>query len=179
MSVTFWTRFVSNTVFWLLSFMLLSMCRTAVEFRYMMIKANQWFGSCIYSVGAAALVTGIGGSSILGCICGLGFLYGSCHLIQPSILFWAIWPPAKLGTDFAPRALGAFAGCLTGPPCGTWSAARHLQLEECVGPRPLRSAELPWCLPTCTGKELRQATMGSELLPFRLRLKLFPRAVDR
>ena len=57
---------------------------------------------------------------------------------------------------------GAIAGCLTGSPCETWSAARHLQLKECVGPRPLRSAELPWRFPTCTGKELLQASMGSD-----------------
>ena len=58
---------------------------------------------------------------------------------------------------------GHFAGCLNGPPCETWSAARHLQLSL-PGPRPLRSATSPWCLPHRTGKELRQVDTGSELL---------------
>ena len=71
-----------------------------LEFRYVMIKANEWFGSCIYSAGAVALVTATGGSSILGCICGLRFLHGSCRLIQLPILFWAIWPPGRTWNGF-------------------------------------------------------------------------------
>eukprot|EP00435_Cladocopium_sp_Y103_P059504 s286_g21.t1 len=61
---------------------------------------------------------------------------------------------------------GAFAASLTGPPCETFSAARGLQLEDAAqaGPRPLRSAEFPWCLQRCTPKELRQCATGSELL---------------
>ena len=49
---------------------------------------------------------------------------------------------------------GCVAGCLTGPPCETWSAARHILLEGGRGPRPLRLSELPWCLAERTGKEL-------------------------
>ena len=59
---------------------------------------------------------------------------------------------------------GLVAGVLTGPPCETWSAARHLQDPDCPGPRPLRSAEFPWSLPERTGKELKQRSMGTELL---------------
>lgn len=59
---------------------------------------------------------------------------------------------------------GRIAGVLTGPPCETWSAARHQQTEQCLGPRPLRSAELSWCLPQRTDKELTQCAIGTELL---------------
>ena len=59
---------------------------------------------------------------------------------------------------------GLIAGILTGPPCETWSAARHIELENENGPRPLRSAALPWSLTSCTGKEMVQATTGTQLL---------------
>ena len=59
---------------------------------------------------------------------------------------------------------GLIAGILTGPPCETWSAARHIELEEGTGPRPLRSAALPWSLTSCTGKEMVQTSMGTQLL---------------
>ncbi len=41
---------------------------------------------------------------------------------------------------------GVFAVSLGGPPCETWSAARHLELESGKGPRPLRSAMSSWGL---------------------------------
>ena len=59
---------------------------------------------------------------------------------------------------------GLIAGVLAGPPCETWSAARHIQLDDGAGPRPLRSAALPWSLPECTGQELKQSSMGTQLL---------------
>eukprot|EP00435_Cladocopium_sp_Y103_P009387 s2455_g2.t1 len=68
----------------------------------------------------------------------------------------------RLVRDLAHR--GAFAACLTGPPCETFSAARHIELDDFVGPRPLRSAELPWGLPGRSSRELRQLDMGTELL---------------
>lgn len=43
--------------------------------------------------------------------------------------------------------LGAFGGTLAGPPCETWSAARHVVCESPGGvrlPRPLRSSMSPW-----------------------------------
>ena len=59
---------------------------------------------------------------------------------------------------------GIFAGCATGPPCETWSAARHIQ-PDAPGhwPRPLRSAKMPWGLPDLSCKELRQLGMGTRL----------------
>eukprot|EP00435_Cladocopium_sp_Y103_P065752 s466_g27.t1 len=59
---------------------------------------------------------------------------------------------------------GAFAAVLTGPPCETWSAARGLELDTLFGPRILRSAAQPWCLPDRSARELRQCSMGATLL---------------
>ena len=59
---------------------------------------------------------------------------------------------------------GYFAGVLTGPPCETWSEARHIELPDGRGPRPLRSKELPWCMPERTGREMEQCAMGTQLL---------------
>lgn len=58
---------------------------------------------------------------------------------------------------------GFFAAGLTGPPCETFSAARHLKLEG-RQPRPLRSAELPWLLENRGLRELFQTMIGSRLL---------------
>ena len=59
---------------------------------------------------------------------------------------------------------GVFAGSLTGPPCETWSAARHLQLDGHRGPRPLRLASSPWCVGERSSREMRQCQMGTELM---------------
>eukprot|EP00438_Fugacium_kawagutii_P027747 Skav224800 [mRNA] locus=scaffold764:652410:658927:- [translate_table: standard] len=59
---------------------------------------------------------------------------------------------------------GVFALMLTGPPCETWTAARHLPpAVEGQGPRPLRSAARPWGLPLLELPELRQLDTGSRL----------------
>ena len=59
---------------------------------------------------------------------------------------------------------GLIAGVLTGPPCETWSAARHIELDDGKGPRPVRSATFPWSLTSPTGKEMVQTSMGTQLL---------------
>ena len=56
-----------------------------------------------------------------------------------------------------------FAAGLTGPPCETFSAARHLELEGCRHPRPLRSAMCPWLLEGRSNRELFQTLIGSRL----------------
>ena len=58
-----------------------------------------------------------------------------------------------------------FAAGLTGPPCETFSAARHLTLEgdQCQ-PRPLRSCDLPWLLEDRSMREMFQTMVGSRLL---------------
>ena len=66
--------------------------------------------------------------------------------------------------------LGAFALSLGGPPCETWSAARHLELPDSQGPRPLRSSEASWGLPNLRMKEIKQLQMGSRLMLHQLRI---------
>ncbi len=60
---------------------------------------------------------------------------------------------------------GLFCLCISGPPCETWSAARHNKLEDTKrrAPRPLRSASKPWGLSQLTMRELKQLTTGSHI----------------
>eukprot|EP00438_Fugacium_kawagutii_P011254 Skav219465 [mRNA] locus=scaffold596:13493:14290:- [translate_table: standard] len=54
---------------------------------------------------------------------------------------------------------------LLGPPCGTWSSARHEEIEDRpYGPRPLRHADSPWGLWQLTMRELQQCRTGAVLL---------------
>ena len=63
---------------------------------------------------------------------------------------------------------GQVAAALAGPPCETWSAARHHQPEPEPDqplkkwPRPLRDEARPWGLPGLQPKELRQLLVGSQ-----------------
>ena len=62
---------------------------------------------------------------------------------------------------------GLVAGTLSGPPCETWSAARHLQPPDGATarwPRPLRSEAQPWGLEFLTYKEVQQLSVGSALM---------------
>ena len=63
---------------------------------------------------------------------------------------------------------GALAVCISGPPCESFSAARHLApppgWQGRRWPRPLRHPKYPWCLPGRSMRELAQAQMGSRLL---------------
>lgn len=60
---------------------------------------------------------------------------------------------------------GFFAAGLTGPPCETFSAARHLVLDDGHHhPRPLRSCAMPWLLEDRSLRELFQTMVGSRLL---------------
>ena len=70
---------------------------------------------------------------------------------------------------------GLVAGTLSGPPCETWSAARHLQppADSCIRwPRPLRSEALPWGLERLTFKELQQLATGSALMLSNIEIEL-------
>jgi hypothetical protein len=60
----------------------------------------------------------------------------------------------------------AFALGLTGPPCETWTAARHIVCDELHGrgPRPLRSSSHAWGLPGLSMRELSQLGVGSSLM---------------
>ena len=58
---------------------------------------------------------------------------------------------------------------LGGPPCCTWSKARGVMLpgqDPCKGPRPVRSADHLWGLPSLALRELRQILDGNVLLGF-------------
>lgn len=58
------------------------------------------------------------------------------------------------------------------PPCETYTEARWLFLEDGQGPRPLRTAQHPWCLPECTEKEVRQCHVGPILFLQALKMLL-------
>ena len=64
---------------------------------------------------------------------------------------------------------GHLLALLLGPPCETWSSARHEVLYDAEGeikkgPRPLRSAGSPWGLNGLVPREYRQLQMGMRLL---------------
>lgn len=59
---------------------------------------------------------------------------------------------------------GILALVLSGPPCETWTAARHLQDPQHPGPRPLRSKAQAWGLYGLTVAESRQLYTGSVLM---------------
>eukprot|EP00435_Cladocopium_sp_Y103_P028906 s1595_g7.t1 len=72
-------------------------------------------------------------------------------------------------------ASGLVSGALSGPPCETWSAARHLQPPDHLmarWPRPLRSAERAWGLCFLTHRELRQLATGSALMLSNIKIEL-------
>ena len=68
----------------------------------------------------------------------------------------------------------AFALGLTGPPCETWTAARHIVRDELHGrgPRPLRSCLQAWGLPGLSMRELCQLGTGSSLMLHSLLLEV-------
>ena len=64
---------------------------------------------------------------------------------------------------------GLLLALLLGPPCETWSSARHEALcnevgQPVSGPRPLRSALRPWGLEELCPREYRQIQIGMRLL---------------
>ena len=64
---------------------------------------------------------------------------------------------------------GRLLAIVLGPPCETWSSARHELLMDphgnpLPGPRPLRSSFRPWGIDSLSAKEYRQIRMGMRLL---------------
>eukprot|EP00438_Fugacium_kawagutii_P016196 Skav224046 [mRNA] locus=scaffold534:17677:20952:- [translate_table: standard] len=60
---------------------------------------------------------------------------------------------------------GCCVGMLGAPPCESWSIARWRSafgLDR--GPRPIRDATSPWCLPTATLREMGQVLIANSLL---------------
>lgn len=62
---------------------------------------------------------------------------------------------------------GQVLAYLAGPPCETWSAARHQQLGDVRrAPRPIRSATELWGFTSVSLREARQLETGNALLTF-------------
>ena len=69
---------------------------------------------------------------------------------------------------------GLVQGGLCGPPCETWSQARFADIEDGAGrqPRPLRSLDWLWGLPSLALREMNQVAIGNELLLFSIDLMI-------
>lgn len=65
-------------------------------------------------------------------------------------------------------AQGHIVGFIAGPPCNTWSRARHHMLERGKGPRVVRMPDEPWGRSSLSLKELKQVSIGTLLLGFAL-----------
>ena len=63
---------------------------------------------------------------------------------------------------------GFIDGGLAGPPCETWSSARHHELNGAMDPRPLRDLLHLWGKPGLSLRESRQIFVGNVLLTFSL-----------
>ena len=61
---------------------------------------------------------------------------------------------------------GHIVGFIAGPPCNTWSRARHHMLDNGKGPRVVRTPTEPWGLCSLSLKELKQVSIGTLLLSF-------------
>ena len=61
---------------------------------------------------------------------------------------------------------GYVIGFLAGPPCNTWSRARHHELKTPNGPRVVRQPDAPWGLSSLRLSELKQVHLGNLLLGF-------------
>ena len=92
-----------------------------------------------------------------------------CNLLSPKCLE----PLYRLA-----RA-GCFGLAMSGPPCETWSSARHLPPPSDIDeqralrwPHPLRSASRPWGLESLTARELHQLHQGSRLMLTNLNIDL-------
>ena len=98
------------------------------------------------------------------------------HVVSMDIVIDKEWGDACRQTtrDFWLRgALSGFVqGGLCGPPCETWSQARFVDLGEADErqPRPLRSLEWLWGLPSLSLREMGQVEVGNELLLFAIDL---------
>eukprot|EP00438_Fugacium_kawagutii_P027568 Skav206272 [mRNA] locus=scaffold888:387625:392637:+ [translate_table: standard] len=61
---------------------------------------------------------------------------------------------------------GWVAATVAGPPCETWTVARHQHELDNSGPRPVRYADALWGHDALRLRELRQLLVGNELLEF-------------
>lgn len=61
---------------------------------------------------------------------------------------------------------GFVIGFLAGPPCNTWSRARHHIIAGTHGPRVVRTPDAPWGKDSLRLRELQQVSIGTLLLGF-------------
>lgn len=103
------------------------------------------------------------------------------HVVSMDVVIDKEWGDACRSEtrDFWLRgALSGFVqGGLCGPPCETWSQARFVDIADDPGqlerqPRPLRSLEWLWGLPSMSLRELGQVAVGNELLLFSIDLMI-------
>lgn len=100
------------------------------------------------------------------------------HVVSMDVVIDSEWGDAcKPETrDFWLRgALSGYVhGGLCGPPCETWSQARFVAVDAGQGrqPRPLRSLEWLWGLPSLSLREMGQVAIGNELLLFSIDLMI-------
>ena len=100
------------------------------------------------------------------------------HVVSMDVVIDSEWGDAcrQATRDFWLRgALSGFVqGGLCGPPCETWSQARFVDTAETTDrqPRPLRSLECLWGLPSLSLRELGQVDVGNELLLFSIDLMI-------
>jgi len=98
------------------------------------------------------------------------------HVVSMDVVIDPAWGDACRAEtrDFWLRgALDGFVqGGLCGPPCETWSQARFANLggEQGRQPRPLRSLEWLWGLPSLSLREMGQVDIGNALLLFSIDL---------
>lgn len=100
------------------------------------------------------------------------------HVVSMDVVIDKEWGNARRQStrDFWLRgALSGFVqGGLCGPPCETWSQARFVDMPggSEKQPRPLRSLEWLWGLPSLSLRELEQVAVGNELLLFSIDLMI-------
>ena len=98
------------------------------------------------------------------------------HVVSMDVVIDPLWGDARNEEvrDFWLRGArqGFVQGGLCGPPCETWSQARHVQVEDTAKkqPRPLRSCEDPWGISSLSLREMEQTEVGNELLLFSFEL---------
>ena len=98
------------------------------------------------------------------------------HVVSLDVVINSQWGDARNRDTKAFWLGGALRGFvhagLCGPPCETWSQARFVQLVDTLRrqPRPLRSLDDLWGLPSLSLREQPQVAIGNELLLFAIDL---------
>lgn len=92
------------------------------------------------------------------------------HVVSLDLMTDPVWGDAtkastqRFWRDAADR--GHIHAFLAGPPCETWSQARHAQTNAPTEPRPIRSSDMLWGFEALSLRELEQILIGNDLLHF-------------